>query len=67
MNFENDADWDTMQLENQGRITNRLAKKGICLHGWNNTCTLECYHCKKVWESIDAMNEEIRNLRADYL
>jgi hypothetical protein len=34
MDFENDADFEMLELERAGRISYNLKKKGICTHGW---------------------------------
>ena len=66
----NDADIEMMELERAGNIFARLKRKGICLHGW--VCApigkeARCNECGKVWPTAWQMEDEQRNLRAEYL
>lgn len=57
----NDADIEMRKLTRIGNIASRLAKKGICLHGWRKgapdqpDAMAECLHCHKVatWRELD--------------
>ena len=46
MYFDNDADWEMMELEAAGDEAARLEKLGICSHGWWSTKpAIKCNHC----------------------
>jgi hypothetical protein len=61
MNFDNDADFEQMQMEQDGNTIARLAKKGICSHGWimpvipgKTEGEYKCGHCGKIFPNADA-------------
>ena len=62
----NDADSEMAELTRIGNMASKLAKKGICLHGWrkapflgspfdNSDGMATCLHCGKVatWKTLD--------------
>ena len=69
MNPENEADLQTLELENAGRIYYRLKRKGICLH-WSLTAPnggpCVCNECGKQWPTLAHCDEERDELKAMY-
>ena len=67
----NDTDIELHDLTTAAHTIGRLKRKGICFHGWRQgppgkpVCT--CLDCGKTWPSELHCDEEIRELRAEYL
>lgn len=61
MDFENDSDWDMMELENAGDRAQQLKADGICTHGWTQGIgeKVKCLDCDKVFNSYEDLYAEI--------
>lgn len=62
-----DADVEMSNLQELGRRTDELMRKGICPHGWyktdpNGDGTTVCQHCGKTWPTIEDAWEEFDEL-----
>ena len=44
MDFDNEADLETAELNRLGDISSKLKKKGICSHGWRKTLKSDPVH-----------------------
>lgn len=70
MDPNNDADLEMAALERTGSTMARLRKRGICLHGWRCSPVsgpAKCNDCGKVFPNAEALEEEARELRIEYL